>query len=231
MRFLYVKLVGYAGLYNGSGLDSIEIDFTKCKNKITVISGPNGTGKSTIINALNILPDGNHNFLEGREAAKIIKLFNDGNTYDIQIIHPLDRNNNRATTRATIQKNGIELNTTGNVSQYKDIIFAEFDMDSNYIELFKISSDKRGLSDKTPAERKKFMASLISSLDVYNNIYKNLNKKANIFKSYINNLSSKIQNIGDENGLRQTLISLNNRETKIKDTITGMRDRIVELKT
>ena len=231
MRFLYVKLVGYAGLYNGSGLDSIEIDFTRCKNKITVISGPNGTGKSTIINALNILPDGNHNFLEGREASKTIKLLNEGNIYDIQIIHPIDKNNNRSTTRATIQKNGMELNTSGNVSQYKDIVFSEFDMDSNYIELFKISSDKRGLSDKTPGERKKFMSSLIASLDVYNNIYKNLNKKANVFKSYINNLSSKIQNIGDESNLRQALVSLNNRETKIKDTITGMRDRIVELKT
>lgn len=231
MRFLYVKLVGYAGLYNGSGLDSIEIDFTKCKNKITVISGPNGTGKSTIINALNILPDGNHNFLEGREASKTIKLMNEGNIYDIQITHPIDKNNNRTTTKATIQKNGIELNTSGNVSQYKDIVFSEFDMDSNYIELFKISSDKRGLSDKIPSERKKFMSSLISSLDVYNNIYKNLNKKANIFKSYINTLSSKIQNIGDEANLRQSLVALNNRETKIKDTITGMRDKIVELKT
>ena len=74
MRFLYIKLTGYAGLYNGSGLDSIELDFTRCKNKITVISGPNGTGKSTIINALHLMPDGNHNFLEGREASKIIKL-------------------------------------------------------------------------------------------------------------------------------------------------------------
>lgn len=231
MRFLYIKLTGYAGLYNGSGLDSIELDFTRCKNKITVISGPNGTGKSTIINALHLMPDGNHNFLEGREASKIIKLEYDGSIYDICITHPIDKNGNRATTRANVMKNGSELNTTGNVSQYKDIIFTEFDMDSNYMELFKISNDRRGMSDMTPGERKKFMSSLISSLDVYNNIYKNLNKKSNIFKSYINNLSSKIQSVGDEVNLRQALISLDNREKKTTALITETRDKIVELKT
>lgn len=232
MRFLYISLTGYAGLYNGSGLETIEIDFTKCKNKITVISGPNGTGKSTIINALNILPDSNDSFMSGRNASKIIKLISDeGHIYDIQIIHPLDKHGNRATTRATIQKDGVELNTSGNVSQYKEIIFAEFDMDSNYIELFKISGDKRGLSDKTPAERKKFMASLISSLDVYNSIYKNLNKKANIFKSYINTLTSKIQNIGDETNLRMSLSSLDTREKQLNETISANKEEIVRLQT
>jgi ABC-type Mn2+/Zn2+ transport system ATPase subunit len=61
MRFLYAKLVGYIGVYNGLGKSSIEIDFSKAKNKICVVSGPNGTGKSTIVNALNLMPDGNEN--------------------------------------------------------------------------------------------------------------------------------------------------------------------------
>ena len=232
MKYLYVKLTGYAGLYNGSGLDSIEIDFTKCKNRITVISGPNGTGKSTIINALHILPDGNENFLPHVEASKIMKLLGeDGNIYDIQILHPLDKHGERSTTRASIQKNGMELNSSGNVSQYKEVVFTEFDMDSNYMELFKISNDRRGLSDKTPGERKKFMSSLISSLDVYNNIYKNLNKKANIFKSYINTISSKITNIGDEAYLRQTLVGLTNKENKLNEVIITNREKIAELRT
>ena len=86
MRFLYVKLVGYIGLYNGLGLSEIEVDFTKSKNKITVISGPNGVGKSTIINAFNILPDPNCYFVPSMVAKKIIKLFDNGNIYDIEIM-------------------------------------------------------------------------------------------------------------------------------------------------
>lgn len=231
MRFLYVKLTGYIGLYNGLGLNEIELHLDRCKNNITVISGPNGVGKSTIINALNILPDPNTCFVPTMIASKIIKLQDKDNIYDIIITHPLDRSNNRGTTKATIQKNGMELNPNGNISSYKEIIFTEFDMDSNYLELSKISGNNRGLGDKKPAERKKIMSSLISSLDVYNNIYKNLNKKANIFKSYITNLSSKIKNVGDESVLRSTLSALISKEQRLQDTIDKSKEMITEAKT
>lgn len=231
MKFLYVKLTGYIGLYNGLGLNEIELHLDKCKNKITVISGPNGVGKSTIINALNILPDPNTCFVPTMSAGKDIILQDEENIYEIHITHPLDKNNNRGTTKATIKKNGMELNSNGNISSYKEIIFTEFDMDSNYLELSKISGNNRGLGDKKPAERKKIMSSLISSLDVYNNIYKNLNKKANIFKSYITNLSSKIKNVGDESVLRSTLAALTSKEERLKTTIEQSKEMITESKT
>lgn len=231
MRFLYVKLEGYIGLYNGLGLSEIELDFTRCRNKITVISGPNGVGKSTLLGALNILPDNNSCFVPTMNARKIIKLFDEGNIYDIVINHPLDRNNNRATTKATIAKNGLELNSNGNISSYKDIIFTEFDMDANYMSLSKISGDNRGIADKKPADRKKIMSSLIGSLEVYNNIYKNLNKKANIFKSYINTLTSKIQNVGDENNLKSSLMSFECKERRLNLEIEDCKKTIISAET
>lgn len=231
MRFLYVKLSGYIGLYNGLGVNDITIDFTKCKNKITVISGPNGVGKSTLLQALSILPDGNENFVPSMAAYKQIRLFDNDNIYDIMINHPIDKNLNRGTSKATISKNGVELNPNGNISSYKDIIFAEFDLDSNYMALSKLSGDNRGLADKKPAERRKFVATIYSSLDTYNAINKNLNKKANIFKSYINNLSSKIQNIGDENYLRTNLVSINNRYNSLVQIIEDCKSKLTEYRT
>ena len=47
MRYTYACFKGYIGFWNGLGLDKVEIDFTKCRNNIVVISGINGCGKST----------------------------------------------------------------------------------------------------------------------------------------------------------------------------------------
>lgn len=231
MRFLYVKLIGYIGLYNGIGLSELELHLDKCRNKVCVIAGGNGRGKSTIIQALSILPDGNNCFVPTMTAEKIIKLQDGDNIYDIHMIHPIDKNNNRGTTKITIKKNGEELNSNGNVTSYKDIIFTEFDMDANYLALSNISGDNRGLADKKPAERKKIMSSLIGSLEVYNNIYKNLNKKANIFKSYINTTAAKIQNIGDETGIRTALSGLKDRAERINKIIEDSKNKIIEAET
>ena len=231
MRFLYVKLEGYIGLYNGLGLTELELDLSKCKNSICVISGPNGVGKSTIINALQLFPDSLDNIAPKLNGSKYIR-FTDGiNIYESYITYPLDKKGNRTQTKASFKKNGDELNSNGNITSYKEIIFNEFDMDANYITLSKISGRNRGIADKTPAERKKLISSLILSLDVYNNIYKNLNKKANIFKSYMNNFADKIKRVGDEQLIRSTLVSLSSKEDRLISIIDDSKRQIVEART
>ena len=227
----YIELIGYIGIYNGLGRKRISIDFSKCKNKICVITGPNGCGKSTLLSAINILPDYNFSLLPSMKCSKRIVLIDENNTYDINILYPIDKNNTRATTKAYIKKNGIELNTNGNISSYKDIIFNEFDLDGNFITLTRISSDDRGLADKKPAERKKFIASISSSLEAYNDIYKNISKKASVYKTYINNLITKIKSIGDESSLRSTIVSLTNRETNLTNTIDRLKTEIIQNQT
>lgn len=231
MRFLYAKLTGYIGIYNGLGLSSIDIDFSKAKNKVCVISGPNGVGKSTLLNALNVMPDGNENFVPSMPASKQLCITNGNNLYEIFITHPLDKNGNRVVSKASFKKDGAELNPNGNISSYKDIVQSEFELDSNYTILSKVSSGNRGLADKKPAERKKIMSSLISSLEVYNDIYKNLNKKANIYKSYLNNVSSKIQNIGDETYLRSTKEALDGKLKSLSELIDSYKEQITECRT
>lgn len=231
MRILYVRLVGYIGLYSGLGLKEINIDFSKAKNKICVISGPNGVGKSTIINALNLMPDDNSCFIPSMEASKYIKLTDGMNVYDITMVHGINSHNERTTTKVSIVKNGMELNPNGNVRSYKDIIQNEFELDSNYSVLSKIGGNDRGIADKTPAERKKIVSSIISSLEVYNNIYKVLNKKANTLKSFINNLGYKIQNIGTEESLQSTLIGVKSRYTNLTKSLEDTKDNLTKSKT
>ena len=53
VRITKLRLENVAGLYVGSGLSEIEIDFSKSKNKITLIQSQNGRGKSVLISTLN----------------------------------------------------------------------------------------------------------------------------------------------------------------------------------
>lgn len=238
MRYKWIQLQGYIGFYNGMGLNEINIDFTKCKSNKIVIRGSNGSGKSTLMNAINVNPDSNDNFIPGMEARKNICLIDNGVEYIIRYIHPIT-NTGRGTTKGYISKsidgNMVELNPNGNISSCKDIIYEEFNLDSNFISLSQLSSEDRGLVDRKPADRKKLINGIIDALEVYNGIYKNLSKKASVFKSTINSLSYKIDYIGDETTVKLNLSSIEERINNLEkekssniEAIAGVKLKIHE---
>lgn len=229
MRYLYACFKGYIGFYNGLGLDKVEIDFSKCKYDIILIHGINGCGKSTLMNSLNPFPDPSSSFVPERDAEKILTIFDNGDLYNIRIVSPCGLKGERKQTKAFISKNGLELNDNGNITSYKEIIFSEFELDSNFISLSKLSVDDRGLGDKTPSERKKFAANIVDNLETYNDIYKTLNKKSLIFKSHINTLHTKIQNIGMKDALEGTLNQLKQKENSLNSRIMELNNLIVAI--
>ena len=229
MRYLYARFEGYIGFYTGLGLTKLEIDFTKCKHNIVLISGMNGCGKSTLMNALSVFPDDSSSFVEFLDGKKILRLTTGEDIYDINITSLSDGKGGRKGTKAFIQKNGVELNENGNVTSYKDIIFSEFELDSNYISLSRLSSIDRGLGDKKPAERKKFASSIIDNMEVYNNMYKTLNKKSLVLKSTINNLHTKIQNIGSKENLELTLGKMKEQHDRLQSEITKINNEIISI--
>lgn len=227
MKFASIFLSNYIGIYNGMGLYDIHIDMTKCKNRITIIRGDNGSGKSTLSKAMNIFPDPNDQFIPGMNARKEIVLVDGETLYKLVFIHNVKQNGERDTTKAYITKTfnnqAIELNENGNVSSYKDILYTELGMDANFSALSQLSNDDRGLADKKPADRKKFVNSIISSLETYNDIYKALSKRASNYKSMINAIVGKLNILGDEKTLNDSLLSL---EVKI-NSLQDSKDRAI----
>lgn len=231
MRYIYACFKNYIGFYNGLGLEKLEIDLSKSRNNIILISGINGCGKSTLMNSLNPFPDPSSSYVPKRNAEKILTLIDGGDTFHIRITSPCDANGNRKVTKAFISKNGLELNENGNISSYKEIIFSEFELDSNFEALSRLSSTDRGLGDKSPATRKKYASNIIDNLEAYNNMYKTLNKKSLIFKSHINNLHTKIQNIGMKDNLEITLNSLKKKEEELNEKIINLNNQIISIQT
>ena len=162
---------------------------------------------------------------ETAEKEGILQL-QDGTQYHFLIVSAVDINGNRKQTKAFIQKNGEELNSNGNISSYKEIIDTEFDMDPNFMTLTRLSSDDRGLADKKPAERKKYVSAIVSCLETYNGINKALVKKSSIFRSHINSLSSKISTIGDLDSARMNLQALDGRMVSLQKYMSDTQAEI-----
>ena len=89
MRIVYFRLLNYAGIFNGMGLNEIVIDFSKCRNTVTMITGKNGVGKSTILKSLNPLPDATENFLDKLPAEKEMHIIDNENIYKLLIQSPV----------------------------------------------------------------------------------------------------------------------------------------------
>lgn len=220
MKYIYLKLTNYIGIYNGMGLYDIEIDFSKSTHKVCVIKGTNGSGKSTIMNALSVFPDSSSSFIPGLPASKVIRLLYNGKIYEIKFFHEIKNNGLRDTTKAYISKqdvagNLIELNPNGNVSQYRDIVYSEFQLDSNFATLSRLSMDDRGIGYMKPAERKRFVNSIIESLNAYNEIYKVITKRVSSLKAVMNSIVSRLGSIGDEDTLNQQVDSVQNELNRI----------------
>lgn len=217
MRLKYAKLIGLVGVCRASGLKEIYIDFTKSIHKIILIIGKNGSGKSTIEDALTPFPEqASKYYLSGEAGYKeIAYIMEDGIEYICKIEYPVNKLGERLQTKAYLEKivDGVstELNPNGNIGSYKDVLYSEFYLDANYIALSRLSVEDRGIVEKTPSERKKFVGNIISYIEVYNDILKTMNKRSSIFKSMMNSITTKIDAIGNEENLTKTLASLDYR--------------------
>ena len=197
MRLLYLRAKGFLTIYNGQQADEIEIDFKRSKNKITVIKGPNGSGKSALIEILHPLQDNSSLLIPHMNASKEVHLSHNDIIYKIKHFYELKNDGvSRATTKSYIKKymdnEFSELNPNGNVGSFKDVVMAEFGLDANFLALSKLSIEDRGIVDKTPSERKKFVAKILADVEAYNDMNKTLTKRESNFRATVNRLLSKI---------------------------------------
>ena len=234
MRLVSARLKGLIGVYRASGKKEIFIDFNKCKNKLTLIIGKNGSGKSTIWNALQPLPDSLSDFLPKMEGGKeLVYELEDGVRYIIKISYPVNTLGDRTKTTANITKvsNGVEveLNPNGNVGSYKDVLFSEFKLDPNFVQLSQLSSENSGMARKTPSERKKYVNSILDNVELYNNIGKTLTKRSSTFKAMINSIVAKIDNIGDAESLNAFLTGAENRLSRLENEEKSLTKSLSDL--
>lgn len=256
MKITYLKLENVAGLYVGGNRSSIEIDFSKSKNKIIAISGSNGVGKSVLISSLH--PFASVTSLDERSTLPYILQNKDGykeihfeNNKDYYIIKHYFKANKGGShsVKSYIMKNGVELNENGNVTSFNSLIEIHMGLTQEMMRLIRIGSNVNSIVTLTPARRKEYIGKLIEDIDLYMSIYKKINDDIRVLKVLIQTNTNNLYNyhiddvILEENKLKnlnkeiikkdkdkEELISkISNLDNLIKDNdINELRDKEIE---
>ena len=238
MRLLRLRLENYIGIYNGMGLNHIEIDFSKCIHKVLIIKGDNGTGKSTIFKALTPLADSSINFIPDKTAIKEIAYETDFQTILNIKYESIVKDGIRRPTKCYLNRlnpdGSIEnLNPSNNITTAKEVIYDILGIDDNFITLSQLSANKKGLGGLKPSERKRYVNSIISSLAVFNNIHKMISTKSTVLKSIIDSYVTKLNQIGNisivEDAIRKDTIALKELDGKKNGLISEIATIKAEL--
>lgn len=236
MKIQRLKLVNFIGIKHGLDLDEIEIDFTKSKNKIIMLLGGNGAGKSVIMSMLHPFKESfderKNLILDGKVGEKEIDIIHNGHLYEIK--HTYTKS-----AQSFIKKDGVELNENGGVRSFDDEILKEFGITKDYLKIGKIGSNTKNFVDETTSKRKEYIVNFLDIEDmvkkhaVVNEKLKNLNRDRNTINIDLGKLPTKevveatISQISESfETNEQTLCELYNEKGSLNATITHLTNNL-----
>lgn len=201
MKILYLKLTNFINIVTAFNTETIEIDFSKSNNNVVLLTGPNGSGKTSILSCLHPFPtNGNMDvrsdnpiIVPRENGYKEIHISDGDDLYVIQ--HFYTRNGDKHIIKSYIQKNGVELNENGNVTSFKEIVERELGLEQDYMKLTRLGSNVTNFIDMKRQERKNFTGKIISEADIYLSYHKKIMADKNKVNIQINHTSDLIRRL------------------------------------
>lgn len=201
MKILYLKLTNFINIVTAFNTETIEIDFSKSNNNVVLLTGPNGSGKTSILSCLHPFPtNGNMDvrsdnpiIVPRENGYKEIHISDGDDLYVIQ--HFYTKNGDKHIIKSYIQKNGVELNENGNVTSFKEIVEKELGLEQDYMKLTRLGSNVINFIDMKRQERKNFTGKIISEADIYLSYHKKIMVDKNKVNIQINHTSDLIRRL------------------------------------
>jgi len=201
MKILYLCLKNMASVYSSMKKKIIEIDLSKSKNRVILLVGDNGSGKTSLISHLhpfaypgNMDVRNNTNLIiEGENGYKEIHIKDDDILYVIK--HHYINSKNGISVKSFISKNDIELNPNGNVNSFKECILMEFLLELDFLKLIRLGSNVTNFIDMKATERKGFTSELLSDIDIYSQFFKKINEDSKLLRVMLKSVVDKIDKL------------------------------------
>ena len=226
MKILRLKLVNFIGINNGLGKSEIEINFPKESNHITMLLGKNGSGKSTILSQLTPFKDSFDDrktlIIPGKEGRKEIDILHNNHVY--KIIHIYGK-----TSSSFISEDGIELNESGGVRTFEELIKQKFKLDKEYFKIGKIGSNTTNFIQFTTAQRKAYISVFVEEVQKYLDSYDVVSKKVKEQENQIKQISSDLKKFDSSEKILENINKTNNDLISIEVDIQSLTKRDAEI--
>lgn len=242
MKILKIKLKNFASIYAGMNKREIEIDFTKARNKITLLVGHNGSGKTSILSNLHPFPyvesvdvrNTQDLILNGENGLKFMEIQDGKNHYTISINYLLQRD--KRVTRCFIKKNGHELNDSGLVRSYYEIIKMEFGIEPSFLRILRLGPNVSDIIAMKSTERKDFISTFLADIDIYVKLFGVIKDESNYTKNQLKAVTlnyDKIQDItvlrGQEDTLKADKVKLETSLDKVKIAVSLKQQELASI--
>ena len=129
VQFISIELENFASLKSGMNINRLYIDFTKLTHTITLLVGENGSGKTSVLRCFHPFAynsgsgddrDNAELIIEGKDGRKCLVLGYLDDIYEAEHIYA--RKKDTLSVKSYLRKNGVELNPSGNVTSFKNLI-------------------------------------------------------------------------------------------------------------
>lgn len=191
MKITKLILENFEAIQYCMNTNYLELDLSKCENRICLLIGPNGSGKTTLLSLLNPFStlgnldvrDGYHLIIPHKDGKKEIWYQCGEDLYTIQHYYTAAKDTH--STKSFIQVNGKELNPNGNVTSFKEVVKAHLGIEIGYLKLTRLGPNVKSLIESSSTERKTFMGKLLDDIGVYLEYYKHVNNNLRTLKDMI----------------------------------------------
>ncbi|MCM1531925.1 MAG: hypothetical protein NC114_06595 [Ruminococcus flavefaciens] len=237
-KLSYFSATNLIGFLSGLGRHKVTIDLEDFLDKeILIVCGANASGKSTFLSLVHPSPyptNGKRKFvIKGKEGLLVRKYTStDGTVITTKCVYKPKRDGgHNASCFFEIKKRGeepIELNPTGNVTSYEELLYTYFGVTKDFLSFASFNNDVANIVKMTDTERKNSIGTLVPNTSRFEVGYNIVNDKYRDLRNLVRNLSQQILTLRDEDAMESDMKRLS---TELRRYTEEREERIRELGT